>query len=239
MREDWDHATEDLHRAAAGRGLRAAAGRGQGGRGAGLRRVLPVGPLPADGRRQWAARADRLLADAGRAGRADVPDPAGHPGQLGHVPLPGAAGHRGGPGRRDERRPHRAWPGRGLVRGRTRRLRDPVPAGRRAVRPAGRAAGGDHRAVGRAGGPDVLVRRGLLPGPGLARAAQAGAAAAPADHRRRARGQPDARGWPPGTRPSSTCRSPAWRRPARSTAGSARHARRSAGTQLADLFGRA
>ena len=145
------------------------------------------------GERQRAARADRLLADAGRAGRADVPDPARHPGQLGHVPLPGAAGHRGGPGRRDERRPHRAWPGGGLVRGGARRLRHPVPAGRRAVRPAGRAARGDHRAVGRAGGPEVLFRRGLLPGPGLARAAQAGAAAAPADHRRRARSEPDAR----------------------------------------------
>ncbi len=64
---------------------------------------------------------------------------------------PGPAGHQRGAGRRDERRPDRARPRSGLVRGRTPGLRDPVPAGPRAFRPPDRAARDHHVAVGGAG----------------------------------------------------------------------------------------
>ena len=76
-----------------------------------------------------------------------------------------------------------------LVRGRARRLRDPVPGTGRAVRPVRGAAGDHHRAVDRARGRDVQLPGQALHGDRLAGAAQAGpaAAAAGADRRRRAR----------------------------------------------------
>ena len=52
------------------------------------------------------------------------------------------------------RRPRRARPRRRLVRGGAHRVRHPVPAAGRAVRPARGAAGGRHRAVGHAGRGD-------------------------------------------------------------------------------------
>ena len=85
------------------------------------------------------------------------------------------------------RRARRARAGLRLVRGRARGLRHPVPRARRAVRPAHRAAGDHHRAVADAAGGAVLLRGHALHGGRLARAAQAGAAAAPAGDRRRPR----------------------------------------------------
>ena len=61
---------------------------------------------------------DAWLTLAG-AGRADLPDPARHAGQLGDVPAARAAGDRRRPGGRDERRPGGAGPGRRLVRARS------------------------------------------------------------------------------------------------------------------------
>ena len=60
---------------------------------------------------------------------------------LGHVPAARPAGGDGRPGRPDERRPGRAGHRRRLVRARAHRVRHPVPARRRALRPARRAAG--------------------------------------------------------------------------------------------------
>ena len=56
------------------------------------------------------------------------------------------------------RRPGRARPRRRLVRRRAHRLRHPVPAARRALRPARGAARDHHRPLGHAAGRDVLAR---------------------------------------------------------------------------------
>ena len=94
--------------------------------------------------------------------------------------LPGPAGDHGGAGRPDERRPDRARPRRRLVRGRAHRLRRSLPAAGGALRHPHRAARDHHRAVGHGRRRDVLLLRNALPAVGLARAAEARAAAAPA-----------------------------------------------------------
>ena len=102
----------------------------------------------------------------------------------------------------------------------------PFPPVARAVRPAGRAAGGDHRAVGRAG----WARRSPSTGTTTRSRTRPGCPSRRSGRTRRSSsagpGRTGRPRWPPGTRPSSTCRSPAWRRPARGTAGSARRASR-------------
>ena len=75
----------------------------------------------------------------------------------------------------------------GLVRRRARRVRHPVPVDRRALRDARGAARDRHRPVDHARRRDVRLRRHALPRHRLARAAEAGAAAASADHHRRLR----------------------------------------------------
>ena len=63
-----------------------------------------------------AARTDRRLDDARRAGPRDEPHPARHAGLLGHPPGAGGARDPGRPGRRDVGRPGRARAGHRLVR---------------------------------------------------------------------------------------------------------------------------
>ena len=94
-----------------------------------------------------------------------------------------ARDHRGGR-RPDERGPRRARVGCGLVRRRAPGLRDPVPGGAGALRPARGAAGDRHRAVVDAGRRTVLARGRALPARGLPRAAQAHPGADPGDRRR-------------------------------------------------------
>ena len=108
--------TPHLHRAAAGRDLRPAARGRPAHRGARLRRVLPLRPLPAHRRGRARARLDRRVDDARRARPRDVAHPARHARHAGDVPAPRAARDPGRAGRRDERRPRRARPRRGLVR---------------------------------------------------------------------------------------------------------------------------
>ena len=88
--------------------------------------------------------------------------PARHARHVGHVPAPRTARDHRRPGRRDERRPRGARLGGRVVRGGARRLRDPLPIPRRAVRPPRRAAVGDRRAVDDAGGRDVQRARAPL-----------------------------------------------------------------------------
>ena len=145
------------------------------------------------------------LAGPGPRHRAHPPRHAGH---GGHLPAARAAGHRRRAGRRHVRRPGRAGPRHRLVRAGARRLRHPVPAARRAVRPARGAARDRHRPVGDAGGRDVLVRRRPLPAHRLARAAQARAAPRPPVLDRRLGQDAHAPRWPPASPTSSTCRSP-------------------------------
>ena len=85
----------------------------------------------------------------GRPRARDDHDPARHDGDLGDLPLPRPAGDRGRPGRPDERRPCRARHRRRLVRRRAPGVRDPVPADRRALRPARGPAGASSPACGR------------------------------------------------------------------------------------------
>ena len=123
-----------------------------------LRRVLPLRPLPEDGRRCPAspARPTAWTTLAG-ARRRDQQDPARHAGHLGDLPATRAARHRRRAGRRDERRPGGARPRRRLVRGRARGVRHSVPAAEGALRPARGAARDHHRPVGDAAGRDVLL----------------------------------------------------------------------------------
>ena len=121
------------------------------------------------------------------------------------------------------------------------RLRHPVPAARRALRPAGGAARGDHRPVVDAGRRALRSFAGAhYPVARLAGAAQAGPGRRGADHRRRRRARGARRRWRPVSPPSSTrrsCRSTV-RRAAR--AGRAAPARRSAATPTTlRLLGRA
>ena len=155
----WGHETADLHRAPAGCFLRPAPRRRPLRRGGGLRRVLPLRPLPDDGQRRRPARADRRLDHPGRPGPRHLAHPVGHPRHLLHLPPAGAARHRRRPGRRHERGPGRAGPRGGLVRRRAPGLRHPVPRRGRALRPAGGAAGRHHRPVDDGDRRDVLFRR--------------------------------------------------------------------------------
>ena len=135
-----------LHRTPAGRDVRRPARRRPQGRGARLRGVLPLRPLPRDERRRR-ARPERRLDDAGRPGPRHQHDPARDHGHQRDLPAARAAGHPGRQRRRDERRPGRAGPRCGVVRGRAHGVRHPVPADRRALRPARGAARRHHRAV--------------------------------------------------------------------------------------------
>ena len=184
-------------------------------RGARLRRVLPLRPLP----RRWAATACPARPTPGSRSPGSPARPAairlGTLVTLGDLPAARAAGDHGRPGRPDERRPGRAGPRRGLVRAGARRVRHPVPAARRAVRPARGAARRHHRPVGDArrarpsthDGPHYPVAR-------LAGAAQAGPGRRRADHRRRRRQAAHAHRSPPATPPSSTPASSRRRTPA-------------------------
>src|SRR5277367_2475345 len=69
------HGTASVHRTPTGRDLRRFAARCPRGRAAGLRRLLPLGPLPAYGRWVGTARTDRRLDHAGRPGPRDDDDP--------------------------------------------------------------------------------------------------------------------------------------------------------------------
>ena len=207
-RRFWLHALAHLHRAAAGRDVRPAA-RGRPHRGgARLRRLLPLRPLPAHGRRRPRPRARPTRGSrspASRARRQRV--------RLGtlvtsqHLPAARAAGDRRGAGRRHERRAGRARHRRRLVRRRASRLRHPVPADAGAVRPARGAARDHHRPVDdarRASGSRTAGATTSSPTPRRCRSRcssptrrSSSAATAPSARRRSRRA----------TRRSSTCRS--------------------------------
>ena len=204
----WSHETAHLHRTAAGRVLRHAARRRPGHRGVGLRRVLPLRPLPEDGRASglpgptdaWITLAG-LARETSRIRLGTLVSP---------VDLPAArpAGDHGRAGGPDERRPGRARARHRLVRRRAHRVRHPVPADGRAVRPARRTTHDRHRAVGHPRRRDVLLRRQAhYQLDGFTGAAQAGAAAASADHRWAVAARSALRGWPPSSPTSSTSRS--------------------------------
>ena len=167
-----------LHRTAAGRDVRPAARRRAARRGARLRRVLPLRPLPAHRRGRSRPGLDRRVDDARRDRTRDVAHPARHARHTGDVPVPGPARDPGRAGRRDERRPRRARARRRVVRRRARVVRDPVPGDGRALRDARRAARDRHRPVVDARRANVLVRRPAPLGRRLPRAAEAGATAA-------------------------------------------------------------
>ena len=149
---------------------------------------------------------------------------------AGDVPAARRPRHQRGPGRRDERRPRRARPGHRLVRAGARGLRHRRSRRSASGSTASRSSCRSSPGLWDADGPFTFRRRALHAGR-RAGAAQAGAATAPAGDRRRRR----ARGGHPASRrptpTSSTCRSPRWPTPARSSAGSARR-RRSTGRDL-------
>ena len=171
---------------------------------------------------------DSWVTLGGIARETDI-DPARHDGHLGDLPLSRAAGDLGGPGRRDERRPCRIGHRRGLVRGRAPGVRHPVPAAGRTVRAAARATRHHHRAVDHARRRDVRLRRHALHGRRLARAAQAGSAAASADRHRRRTAPSGRRRSRRSSPPSSTCRSSGGRRQGAVRPGAARHSPTPAG----------
>ena len=111
------------------------------------------------GRGRPRPRVDRRVGDARRARSRDVAHPARHARHAGDVPASRRARDRRRPGRRDERRPHRARSRWRLVRGGARGVRDPVPHHRRAVRDARGPARDPHRDVGDAGGRDASTTR--------------------------------------------------------------------------------
>ena len=153
------HGPAHFHRTAARRLLRRPAPCRPQDRGVRLRGVLPLRSLPVDGFGRRAARADRRVGDARRAGARDVAPPARHAGQPGDVPAARTAGDHRRAGRRDERGTDRAGPGDRMVRRRASGLRHLVPRGRRALRPL-RRAGRDHRRpAAHPRRPDVLLRR--------------------------------------------------------------------------------
>ena len=115
----------------------------------------------AGGRR--AARADRRVDDARRPRPRDVDDPPRHARHVGDVPAARTAGDHRRRRRPDVGRPRRARARRRLVRAGAPGVRHPVPAARRALRPARGAARGDHRPVVDAGRRDVRLRRRPLP----------------------------------------------------------------------------
>ena len=118
-------------------------------------------------------------------GPGDQPDPARHADDGGHLPAAGPAGDLRGAGRPDERRPGRAGHRRGLVRGRAHRLRDPLPVGGGALRPATRSSSPSSPGCGtpRRGRPSTS--RASTTSCPTHRPAQAGAGRRDPDHRRR------------------------------------------------------
>ena len=155
--------------------------------GARLRRLLPLRPLHQLLPRRRPPRPHRRVDHARRPRPRHHPAAARHARVAGDLPPARAAGDRGRPGRRHERRPGRARARCGMERPRARGLRHPVPAHRRALRPARGAARDHHRALGHPRGRAVLVRRHPLLARRLPRAPEAGAAAGPADRDGRVR----------------------------------------------------
>ena len=174
-----------------------------------LRRVLPVGPLPGDGRRGRPARPDRRLDHVGRPGARDVQDPARHADDRGDVPAARRAGDPGGPGGRDER-----WPGRAAVwaqggsRPSTRRTASAFPPVRerfdRLEEQLAIITGLWRTPLGER----FSYAGHALPADRLPRPAQAGAVTAPCRSSSAAAVRAARRPWPPPTPTSSTCRSP-------------------------------
>ncbi len=117
-------------------------------RGARLRGVLPLRPLPRDGHRR-AARADRRVDHARRARPRHEHDPARHPDDLRDLPAPGPARDRRRRGRPDERRPGRLRHRRGLVRRRAHGVRHPVPGHRASGSTGSRSSSRSSPASGR------------------------------------------------------------------------------------------
>ena len=195
-----------------------------------LRRLLPVRPLPEDGRHDRPAGPHRRVGHPRRHRPRDPHHPPRHPRHLGHVPPARAPRHLRRPGRRHERRPGRARPRCRLVRRRAHRLRHPVPRARGALRPPRGAARDHHRAVAHAGRLAVHVRgRALRPRrlPGAAQAGAAGRAARSSSAATAPRARPV---WRRTTPTSSTCRSLPSRRSPPSGPGSSRPARTAAAT---------
>ena len=130
--------------------LVAPARRGAPRRAAGVR--LPVGERPPALPRPARRRADVRRPDHARGTRpAHIADRPRNGGALGHVPPPGGCGQGGLAPRRDLRRAHDPRAGDGLAPRGARRLRDPVPAPRRAHRGSSactRRRGGDVRGAG-------------------------------------------------------------------------------------------
>ena len=118
------HATADLHRAPAGRDVRPAPRGRAARRGARLRRVLPLRPLPcASARATPGPGSTDAWMTLAALGRETVAHPARHARHAGDVPPSRTARDPGRAGRRDERRPRRARARRGLVRRRARGVR--------------------------------------------------------------------------------------------------------------------
>ena len=92
-----------------------------------LRRVLPLRPLPEDGRGLGRPGPHRRVGHPRRAWPARPSASGSARSSPGDLPAARAAGDLGGRGRRHERRPGRARPRRRLVRGRAHRLRHPLP----------------------------------------------------------------------------------------------------------------
>ena len=132
-----------LHRAAAGRELRRPARAGRRHRAPRVRRLVPLRPLPRDGRHRSAAGSDGCL-DHPRGPRArHPPHPARHARVVGDVPASVDPRDPGRAGRRDVGRTRGAGARHRLVRRGARGVRHPVPA--QAVRPVRGAARDRHR----------------------------------------------------------------------------------------------
>ena len=224
-------AAPHLHRTPAGGLLRRPPGRGPGRRAARLRRLLPVRPLPGDGALRRPAGPDGCLDHAGRAGPRDLHDPPRHARHVGHLPLPRSARDRRGGGRPDERRPGRARPRCGLVRGRARRVRHPVPVPRRALRAPRGAARHRQRAVGEPDRREVLVHRPPLRRSRTPRACPSPCSSPPRRSSSAATARPARPASPPATQPSSTWPSRRSRSSTSSARASAPRARPSTATR--------
>ena len=131
--------------------------------------------------------------------------------------LPGPLAVSGHAGRPDERRQSRAGYRRRLARGRTPGVRDSLPAHRGTPGAARRAVRDPHRALADPPRRTFLLPRAPLPARRQSRTAAAGAAAAPADHRRRAGRHPHTGVWRRGSPTSTTSRSLRWTKPAASS----------------------
>ncbi len=155
----------------------------RGGRDPAVRVGVELGPLlPADRRPDRAQL--RGLDDAGRAGPGDPADPARLPGDRHGLPAPRGAGQHGRHGGHHLRRAAGTRPGRRVEPDGVRRLRHRPAAAARAVRPVRRGRRGHRRPAE----PDHHhLRRAVREAHRRAMRAEAGAAAAPADHHRRPR----------------------------------------------------